>query len=305
MSSKTILSLCSILLLALVANGQDKVNFEQVDTEITDHYKDYEYLSKKRPGYYLQVNSQNCYYEIQTNELVTGSYFLEFPSYSVRLPLNMQILKSGDQKLSIKVFPFKGDTLTNKVNIDVTLIHYPDITDLENDFGGSTIIWKWEMPKSETLKLPYFELDTVFKADVPYEINVLDDYAEDLSKMDREDLLKEVLTEFVKKRENIINKNESKSYLISHIKRSSIQIYATNEEDEDLADGMISISKGKEAQPLENFNLKLLYDNKIVTLVNSENKMPAIFFTNPEIGARSWQPYYIFKNKETGTWHMW
>ena len=41
MSSKIIFSLCSILLLALVANGQDKVNFEQVDTEITDHYKDY------------------------------------------------------------------------------------------------------------------------------------------------------------------------------------------------------------------------------------------------------------------------
>jgi len=305
MSSKIIISLFSILLLVQVANGQNKVDYDQVDTEITNHYKDYKYLSKKRPGYYLQVNNQHCHYEIQTNGLATGSYCLEFPSYSIRLPLNMQILKSGDQKLSIKVFPFKGDTLTNRAGLDVTLLYYPDITDLENNFGGSTILWKWEMPKLETLKLPYFELDTVFEAEVPYEINVLRDYAEDLSKMDREDLLKEVLTEFIKKRENIISKNESRSYLISHIKRSSIQIYATNKEDEDLVDGMISISEGKEAQSLENFNLKLFYYNKIVTLVNSENKMPAIFFINPKTGARSWQPYYIFKHKETGTWHMW
>ncbi|WP_233268468.1 hypothetical protein [Cellulophaga sp. L1A9] len=305
MSSKIIFSLFSILLLVLVANGQDKVDYDQVDIEITNHFKDYEYLNKKRPGYYLQVNNQNCYYEIETNELASAEYYGEFPSYSVVIPLNLQILNSGSQKLSIKIFPFKGDTLTNRAGLDVTLLYYPDITDLENNFGGSTILWKWEMPKTETLKLPYFELDTVFEAEVPYDINVLDDYAEDLSNMEKEILLKEVLTEFIKKREKIINRTEDKSYLISHLKRAMIQIYPDDDLMNEVAEDMLTFSKDKEAQPLENFEMRLYYNSRIATLIKRDDKEPAIWFKRNANGARSWQPYYIFKNKETGTWHMW
>ncbi|QXP52948.1 hypothetical protein [Cellulophaga sp. HaHa_2_1] len=305
MSPKIIFSLFSILLLVQVANGQDKVDYDQVDTEITNHYKDYKYLSKKRPGYYLQVNNQNCHYEIETNELASAEYYGEFPSYSVRIPLNLQILNSGSQKLSIKMLPFRGDTLTNKANLDLTLLYYPDITDLENNFGGSTTLWKWEMPKLETLKLPYFELDTVFEAEVPYDINVLDDYAEDLSKIDREDLLKEVITEFIIKREKIINRAEDKSYLISHIKRAMIQIYPDDDLLDEVAEDMLTFSKDKEAQPLENFEMRLYYNGRIATLLKRDDKEPAIWFKRNTSGARSWQPYYIFKHKETGTWHMW
>ncbi|WP_024480852.1 hypothetical protein [Cellulophaga baltica] len=104
MSSKIIFSLFSILLLALVANGQHKVDYDQVDIEITNHYKDYKYSNKKRPGYYLQINNQKCYYDIRVNDLNGEIFFDPYPMYSTRIPLNLNILKSGKQKLSVKIF---------------------------------------------------------------------------------------------------------------------------------------------------------------------------------------------------------
>ncbi|WP_405246614.1 hypothetical protein [Cellulophaga sp. Asnod2-G02] len=305
MSSKIIFSLCSILLLALVANGQDKVNFEQVDTEITDHYKDYEYLSKKRPGYYLEVNNQNCYYEIDINNLSCGEFYDPYPMYSVRLPLNLNILKSGQQKLSLKVLPDVGDFIKESASLQLRLMRYDDMLDIENEFGKNKVIWEWKMPNVGEHKLPIFIFHTTFEAKVPYELETLDLYATDLSELDEKVVLKEVLKEFQLKQKSIVNNTQDRDYLIRHLNRAFVQIYPDNELLAKTVDDMLTIEKGMELQPLDDYEIRFYYNYKIATLVRKENKQSAIWFNNPSKKEKSYQPYYIFKHKETGTWHMW
>ncbi|MBA6316552.1 hypothetical protein [Cellulophaga baltica] len=305
MSSKIIFSLFSILLLALVANGQHKVDYDQVDIEITNHYKDYKYSNRKRPGYYLQVNNQNCYYDIRVNDLIASNYFREHPAYSVRIPLNLNIVRSGEQLISVKVFPVIGEKLSEKAGLQLQLVRYSDMTDPDHEFGRFTVLWEWEMPKVGDQKIPEFTIQHEFDAKVPFVLETLDLYAQDLSELEEENVLKEVIEHFTIKRQTIINKKQDRDHLERHLKRALIQLYKGKELSDKTIDGMINIKDGMEPQPLEDFEIKYYYNNKVITLVRRTDKRPAIWFKNPNTGAMSRQPYYIFKNKETGTWHMW
>ncbi|WP_282116678.1 hypothetical protein [Cellulophaga baltica] len=305
MSSKTIFSLFSILLLALVANGQHKVDYDQVDTEITNHYKDYKYSNKKRPGYYLQINNQNCHYEININDLSCGEFYDPYPMYSVRLPLNLNILKSGEQKLSLKVLPDVGDFIKESASLQLLLMRYDDMLDIENEFGKSKVIWEWKMPNVGEHKLPIFIFHTTFEAKVPYKLETLDLYATDLSELDEKVVLEEVLKEFQLKQKSIVNNTQDRDYLIRHLNRAFVQIYPDNELLAKTVDDMITVENGMELQPLEDYEIRFYYNYKIATLVRKENKQSAIWFNNTSKKEKSYQPYYIFKNKETGTWHMW
>ncbi len=293
------------LLLSLTSCSQKPNKMNEIDKQIYKFYKNYKFLNNTRPGYYVQINNQNCYYEMRVNDLAAGEFYDEYPAYSQRIPINYNILKSGEQKLSLTVMPFKGDTLSAKANIQLRLMRYPDMTDLENDFGGSTTLWEWEMPHIGNQNLPFVKFDTVFKADVPYKIDVLDKYATDLSKLDKGVLVKEVLTEFTKKRNSIINSTQDIDLLRSHLAIVLVQVYENEEFLDEIVDDSMIFGEGKEPQPIENHKLKLYYNNRIATLVNKDDKESAIWFKNPNTGAISWQPHYIFKDKETGTWHVW
>ncbi len=265
----------------------------------------YPYKNDSRPGYYLQINNQNCYYELDINGLSGTEYYGEYPAYSIRVPLNFLLLKSGKQNLSLKIVPYKGDTLSPKANLQMRLIKYADMTDLENEYGGSTVLWSWEMPDIENQKLPLFVYDTVFNAEVPYTINALDSKAVDLSKIDKDILLEKVLTEFTRIRATIINKTQDKEALCKGMNRLLIQLYKGEKFKDEVIDGMINLGDGKEPQPLENFEMRLYYHNRIVTLVRKVNKRAAIWFENPETGGTSWQPVYIYIDKVTGKWVRW
>ncbi|MCR1026321.1 hypothetical protein NQT66_15975 [Cellulophaga baltica] len=302
---KILIILTTTLLVANVTYSQKLDNMNSADIEITNHYKNHKYSNKKRPGYFLQINNQNCYYDIRLNDLNVNNYFREHPAYSVRKPLNLRILKSGEQKISIKIFPFIGEELSEKASLQLRLLYYKDMTDPDHDYGGSTILWEWEMPKVSDLKLPLFALETEFDAKVPYIIETLDLYAQDLSELEEEDVIKEVIEHFTVKRQTIIDKTQDRDHLERHIKRGLVQLYKGKELSDKTIDGMINIKEGMEPQPLEDFEIKYYYNNKVVTLVRRSDKQPAIWFKNPNTGAMFKQPYYIFKNKKTGTWHMW
>lgn len=298
---KILLPAVVFILITACAQQKNKTNMDTNTVKQTG----YTYQNDTHPGYYLQINNQNCYYELNTNGLRSGIYYGQFPVYSIRIPLNLQILKSGEQTLSLKVFPYKGDTLSPKANLQMRLIKYADMTDLENEYGGSTVLWDWQMPEVGEQQLPVFAYDTIFNAEVPYTITTLDTKATDLSKIDKDKLLQEVVAEFTKTRASIINKTQDKKAIMNAIKRSTIQVYSNDEEDLEVLEGMINLGDGKEPQPLENFEMRLYYNNRVATLVKKNDKEPAIWFKHPETGARSWQPVYIYKDNTTGKWERW
>ncbi|WP_158978243.1 hypothetical protein [Cellulophaga sp. L1A9] len=272
---------------------------------IAKEFKSYKFINDSRPGYYLQVNNQNCHYDIRLNDLNVSKYFDPISSYSVRVPLNIMILESGEQSFSLKVYPFEGDKLSKKANLQLRLMMYPDMTDKENDYGGSITLWDWEMPAIEE-DLPLFILDTVFEAKVPYKLDILDKYALDLSKMDEDILLSEVTALFETRIKEFKNKNNDQNDWKNIYQRAGIQIYMSQERINELATKPYSQRPNEILQPLENFELQFYGNDKIVTLLNNIDHDSAIWWADKDSGEPiGWQPFYLFKNKDTGEWHVW
>ena len=185
-------------ILFFVCSCAQQITMKTDNSSIAKELRNYKFIDDSRPGYYLQVNNQNCHYDIRINDLDAGKFFDSYPSYSVRIPLNLRILRSGEQLLSLRVLPLTGNLLSKQANLQLRLMMYPDMTDKENDYGGSITLWDWEMPAIDQ-DLPFFIMDTVFEANVPYKVDILDNNALDLSKMDEKILLAEVLELFKQK----------------------------------------------------------------------------------------------------------
>ncbi|ADV50967.1 hypothetical protein Celal_3712 [Cellulophaga algicola DSM 14237] len=294
-----------IAILSLTTGCSQPKKMKTDNSLIAKEFKSYKFIDDSRPGYYLQINNQNCHYEIKTNDLSTARFFDAYSSYSVRVPLNLNILKSGEQSLSIKVLPLQGNTLSEKADLQLRLMMYPDMTDKENDYGGGITLWDWEMPAIEEA-LPLFEFDTVFEAKVPYKLNILDKYALDLSKMDKDILLEEVIALFATKIKDIENHKHDKDDWLNILQRAGIQIYMTQEMLSKSAEEPISQKPNEILQPLENYRLQLYGNGKIATLLNTIDNDSAIWWADKDTGEPiGWQPVYLFKNKDTGEWHVW
>ncbi|MBO0593354.1 hypothetical protein I2486_18280, partial [Cellulophaga sp. E16_2] len=289
--------LVTIGILFTITSCSQKKHMKTNNSLIAKEFKSYKFTNDSRPGYYLQINNQNCHYEIKTNDLSTARFFDAYSSYSVRVPLNLNILKSGEQSLSIKVLPLQGNTLSEKADLQLRLMMYPDMTDKENDYGGSITLWEWEMPSIEQ-ELPLFIMDTVFEAEVPFKIDILDNYALDLSKMDKDILLDEVIALFATKIKDIENYKHDKDDWLNILQRAGIQIYMTQEMLSKSAEEPISQKPNEILQPLENFELQFYGNGKIVTLLNTIDHDSAIWWADKDTGEPiGWQPVYLFKNK--------
>ncbi len=297
-----------ILILAFicVGSGCSQKKDNKTKTMIFDELKNYEYLNDSRPGYYLQVNNQNCHYEIRVNDRNGGLFYDPYPAYSVRIPLNLDIFKSGTQKLSVKVLPNNGKMLSERASMELRLMLYPDMTDPENDYGGSTVLWEWSMPDILNQELPIVAFDTVFEADVPYKIDILEKYAADLTEMDEDVLIKEVLTEFEKRHLSIKNDNQDLQQIKESALPAFIQIYADKEKIDASMKSTVASKPNEVLQPLENYQLRLYADGKMATLLSNNDLESAIWWADKDTGeAIGWQPLYVFKNKNTGEWHVW
>ncbi|WP_255535283.1 hypothetical protein [Cellulophaga sp. E16_2] len=274
------------------------------NTSIAKELRNYKFINDSRPGYYLQVNNQNCHYDIRINDLDAGKFFDPYPSYSVRIPLNLRILRSGEQLLSLRVLPLTGNLLSKQANLQLRLMMYPDMTDKENDYGGSITLWDWEMPAIGQ-DFPLFEMDTVFEAKVPYKLDILDKYALDLSKMDEKILLAEVLELFKQKHNQLSDNIHDEKLIGDFYQRLHVQTYYSEERIKRMA-SKPSQEPNEILQPIDNYKLQLYGNGKVVTLLNRIDYDSALWWADKDSGEPiSWQPFYLFKNKDTGEWHVW
>ncbi|MGV0922985.1 hypothetical protein [Empedobacter tilapiae] len=276
-----------------------------------DTSKDY-IIDEKKPktGYYLQINNQNCHYKILVNDLLGCTYNDSYSAFSVRIPINTEILKSGEQKLSIVVLPNQGDKLTRNADITISLMRYADMSN-QTDFGGSTTIMDWEMPAIQDKEnLSMFRFDTIFKAEVPYEMNTIH-YATDLTKMDKDILLKEVVNQFELMHDYIKNDYDKFNVLaVESVKHASMPVYQTEQELlqvlENNKKGFTEPENKKILQPLENYKMVLYGNGRIATLERLHDSGRIIWGKNPETGNEKFSlPLFIYKDTRDNQWHMW
>ncbi|MGG6231146.1 hypothetical protein [Tenacibaculum sp. SDUM215027] len=263
--------------------------------------------TKEKAGYFIQINNQNCHYEVKVNDFLAHKYIDPYPAYSVRPMLNGRILKSGKQTLSIRITPLQGEVLSKNADLAIRLLRYPNMLDKENEFGGSTIIMEWEMPQVKE-ELPYVQFDTIFNAEVPYVINDID-YAIDLSKMDEDKLLKEVTHKFKEMHRMMSEDYDSFNRIHKSLFERSVlsRYYSSEFVEECLLDNKESFQAEREnIQPIENYVLKLYGNGKIATLERIKDGGYIIWAKDPETCTESLSlPLYIYKDKRDNQWHIW
>ncbi|SFZ80831.1 conserved protein of unknown function [Tenacibaculum maritimum NCIMB 2154] len=310
-----------LLCLQLACGQQTSVDTKKREMKSIDRMKG-SYIDERLPkhGYYLQINHQNCHYEIRVNDLESAIYRDPEPVMSIRVPINPEISKSGTQSLSIRVFPIKGAFLSKMADLSIGLFYYTDMSDEENSYGELVHLLDWELPKIENEETPMVRLDTVFKATVPYEIKNLD-HAVDLSKMDKDELLAEVVAEY--KAIFKLMERDYHQYYIERDKpsfdRSDMWFYTTEESSRKVSENNATFFKEdlEEIQPIENYKLNLYAYGKTVSLRRMIDngdvicKAQTLTEDHPPYYKKGEKHYYrskpvrLYKDKRDNQWHIW
>lgn len=306
---KEVFNVLLALLVFQTTSCQNKNETKMTNT--IDRSKDV-LLNENQPktGYYIQINNQNCHYKVLVNDFIGYAYNDVYPAYSVRPTLNYGILKSGEQKLSVIVTPQKGEYLTRNSDMTIRLLRYADMSN-KTDFGGSIVIMEWEMPaiKDED-KLPVFRFDTTFKADVPYEMNTIN-FAENLTKIDKDVLLKEVVEKY-KEYHNYIKNDYDKFNVFAKekIKSGALPAYKTDKKLLEVLENNKKDFEDKEynstLQPIENYKMVLYGDGRVAALERLKDSGRIIWCKDPKTGEEILSlPLYIYKDTRDNQWHIW
>ncbi|PBI88907.1 hypothetical protein BSF41_22750 [Flavobacterium sp. ACN2] len=285
-------------------------NFEQRLSNAVKHFE-------KEPMYYMRINKINCLVEILINDYPVHKDY-ELSNYATPIEINHAILKSGEQKLTYRLYPIgnllkenygEGDnvnTLTNNTSISISIIK------MDNN-GKKTLEDEEIIIKNSSLNdakgnfigsgKPYYEFTFPFNAYVPYE-NEGWNNGEDLTKLDQK-LLEQKAREFYNEYgKTYLNKdvNLQASLNFGEEKRNAIALYRRsfeiaelwNEYESDLNEKNIKVL------PLENYKMVFFGNNRILflqskslqleyrgygaLLIQSEdfNIMPGIYLYLPE-----------------------
>ena len=249
-------------------------------SEITKKMKRYE----KEPMYYIRVNKINCVVEILVNDYPVHDDY-ELSNYATPLKINYAILKSGEQKLTYRLYPIgdlikeeygEGDsvtTLTNNTAISISIIKMDNKG--EKRLEDEEVIMKhtsFNDTKGNFIGSgkPYYEFTFSFNAHVPY-TNEGWSNGQDLSKLDQK-LLEQKAVEFYKEYEKIHLNNDKNA--LAKVKYGddlygSISLYLSSNDiqkmwNEDLEDLNVNNIKAK---PIENYKVVFFGNGRIVFLL--------------------------------------
>jgi len=255
-------------------------NFEQKLLNAVKHYD-------KEPMYYVRINKINCLIEVLINDYPLH-YDYELSNYATPLAINRAILKSGEQKLTYRLYPI-GDlikkeygeghtvtTLTDNTSISITIIKMDN--NGHKELEDEEVIMKHTSLNNANGNFiasgkPYYEFTFSFNAQVPY-INEGWSNGQDLTKLEQK-LLEQKAVEFYKGYGGIYkNKDADLLAKLSYglEKRNAISNYKTLSEICELWNEYIGDfnQKNIKALPIEHYRV-VFYGNKriIFLLLNS------------------------------------
>jgi hypothetical protein len=267
MINKTITMLVAVLLL-LQACGQAQKTDEQIIKETMQTIeipKQYQ----QEPAYYAEIYSANVKWELFINDTQMFEHYQGKITGPI-VPLNYNILGSGKQKMTIRLYPPNGQqNLGQYATFRMRLFYNKNSRD-END--PEIHMLDFELPYEQTKDLPYFEKSFEFDADVPYQITGWTK-SKDLTKVP--DLEKKVVKKIEELR-TILEKKDTEAYIKSTALRDKekyICLYATKQEiEEDLEDSTHAVNpnligyENVKILPITDYKIILEPNNRIVKL---------------------------------------
>lgn len=253
------------------AQSQEK-NAKQMNEyydQITNEIK----FPASTPFYSLQINKQDCRILIRINDIPLTYNFFEDEAESQLLPINNIISISGEQIITIEVYPKSNQqTISDKAHVNVKLIYAAG-----RDISMQQYEMKQEFDLPEALgdqKLPKYIIKSSFRADVPWDFNKDIITAKDLSKVP--DVERKVVDKYKQLSYDIFNKpvefiKENKK---SYLKNWNYNYFTKREViNSELSSNMYNISlKDREMEPIRNYEMIFYCSNRLVILRFKDDK---------------------------------
>jgi hypothetical protein len=255
---------------------------------------------KYNPVYILHMNTAAGFsFELLINDQLFYTRY-ESGTLTGSMPLVDVILKSGKQRIKIRMFPPVDDNYVMKpliepkdVGLEFRIVYGDEKRDKPDAFHE---VFNYKLPRFEQ-PLPYYEVNLEFEAKVPYE---LEGWAGgvDLTQEDKEELQKEVEEQYRK----VIKMYESgdvnglAGIYYKRQKDMGQALYENKKEDyEELIGAWVTQINREQAFELNDYELRFFGDGKMVALLKS---IPGKFYDVSALFSRNkkggWRAYDLF-----------
>lgn len=271
----------AILCIAISSCGQKKNEKKDIMDQnnvlkVTEIYKNVKkYVDN--PSYTLHINSTaGCTFELLVNDLPVYEFY-DSGNCTGSIPINENLVKSGIQKLKIRITPPVNENFDMAKEIDLAKIvfkiniNYGDYGKVKvKDFKNAL---NYEFKNSDQ-KLPYYEINLDFNAEVPYQ-NDINAWVKsvDLSKEDESKLLKEV-EDYYKDMIKIYERKDINSLAgVFYLQQKEFaqSYYTDNKQDlEKVVAQWNSYLEDTRPFVFDQYRLKFFGDNKMVALVKTD-----------------------------------
>ncbi|MCW3161097.1 hypothetical protein [Chryseobacterium oryctis] len=291
------ISILFSLLFFLQSCGQNNKALDKEVNEILGNlYKDVKNYDQ-RINYHAMIFIGGCNYEVLINDFPVDRYFGEGNgAASGSAPINRAILKSGLQTWKIRIYPIHDikeingkvtmlprNTIQEGARVEIAIegIQFKENGDIEKRFG-KVVDFKAPLKKDDKTGKnifaeagkPYIEYSGTFQADVPYQLAGWEE-GEDLYKLDKSTLEKQLLNKYKEYSNWIQNRNLekiAKSNLNSEKEESQALFYDKQTNQSIINNNYINGwgAEGLKVYPLENYKIKFFGNGKLATLERSD-----------------------------------
>jgi hypothetical protein len=254
--------------------------------EITEHNYVEKLSSKiihydKEPIYYMRMNKQNCLVEIYINDIALhGDY--EISNFITPIEIG-NILKSGSQKVTVKMYPIgnlNNESLAIKDALPMTklteasqvVVNVISIDEKSNKKLEDEKLIVQKISPKEAAGKEYYEFSFEFDALVPYEFEGWTK-GQDLTKLNQELVLKKAV-EFYQMCGEIHLNNDLGAWLKLNYP-SDIRIMASSFVDKQYLKELMeeyefdAVKNIYTMQPIKDFKIEYMGDRKLLRLVTN------------------------------------
>jgi len=286
---KTKSCICLLLGVVLLVNQSCSQNKKVMDDQakeiLGNLYKDVKYKDKA-VNYHAEIQIGGCGFEVFVNDMPVYKYAGDDGSGSIgtSAPINMNILKSGEQTWEVRVFPPEqhGKRLTAlpegvKVELSVEALKFrSDGVDQLAEPVKLIVTPKKEKDGKQVYAdagKPFMVYKGTFKATVPYELTGWSKSA-DLSKEDSSALKNELVTAYQSQR-RWLEEGDLNKLANAHLNREKDRAQATYYDkalnDDYLATFMKNMgTPNMKMYPLENYKMVFSGNGKMITLERTD-----------------------------------
>ncbi|MBP2616020.1 hypothetical protein [Chryseobacterium jejuense] len=230
-------------------------------------------ISINQPIYELEIEAQGAYFEVYINDVPVYFHY-QIGATVFRMPVNNFIPKSGEQKISLKMFSIDGISFPSNADVSLAINEYP-----KGEAQQSKSVFSYQTIAFEPKNTGSFSIEKSFEANIPYQ---LIDWRQgvDLTKEDPEAVRKEIEKVYREYTEAFKNADLSKYKTLAKWRQENIftSMYYTQDQKSQVEKSYVDGIQNQKVKlfPLENYKL-VFYGNGKLAGLQKKNEAPGIY----------------------------